>query len=160
HNTLMCTRRAFGLWRALNYEPGNVLYMPDDSGQMVQVVTLVKWVGLIFPWPEFGGVQVIPQGNTNIFGRVFLGCGHWIRPSEIDNYSFLRGQNLVPPVVSRFMAQSQRFQAGFFGPLSISRQGDLRIADVPDDVNPLPFNLFFRFSERDPGKLYQYVALE
>lgn len=159
-NTETCARRAFGPWRSFNYEPAEVFYMQDDSGKWVQAVSLIKWAGLLFPWPEFGGVQVIEEGSTNWFGRVFLGCGTWVPPEEISRHAFLVGQNLVPYEVTRFMATSLRFQAGFFGPLRFSRVGDMRIADVPEDVNQQPFTLFFRKAGEKDGKLYQYFAME
>lgn len=166
-----CVRRSFGPIRSFSYEPGNVLYMKDDAGKWVQVVTLIhwttSWANPLFPWPEFGGVQVIEQGDTTIFGRLLLGCGTWIPPEDVGNHAFLRAQNLVPFEVSRFMAASLRFQNGFWGPMPFNRSGDLRIADVAQDVNPQPFTLPFRFEfpQQDQtvntiSKLFQYFALE
>lgn len=157
-----CVRRSFDPLRAFSYQPGNVLYMQDDAKQWVQVVTLIRWTGLLFPWPEFGGVQVIPQGDTTMIGRLLLGCGTWIPPEDVQNHAFLRGQNLIPYEVSRFMASSLRFQNGFWGPLPFNRVGDLRIADVAQDINPLPFTLPFEFKTPAGSevKLYQYFALE
>ena len=165
-NTDTCVRRAFGLWRSMSYEPGNVLYLPDGSGKTVQVVLLTKWVGWIFPWPEFGGVQIIEQGDTNIAERLFLGCGRWIPPEEVGKHTFLVGQNIVPYEVSRFRAASLRFHGGsnwftrLFSPLRWIRQGDVVIADIPDDMNQQPFTLFFRKDAEDTGKLYHYFCLE
>jgi hypothetical protein len=164
-NTDACVRRTFGPLRMWSYEPGNVLYMPDDSGRMVQVVSLIKWEGLWkwFPWPavpKFGGVQLIEQGETDIISRNLFGCGAWIPAEKVKDHAFLRGQNLVPYEVSRFAAESLRFQAGYFGPLPVSRQGDIRIPDMPADMNELPFVMFFKVGPNDPGKLYQYFALE
>ena len=48
-------------WRYLNYDPVDVSYVPDDDGQWVQIVSLIRWSGLFFPQPEFGGVQLIRQ---------------------------------------------------------------------------------------------------
>lgn len=162
--TMTCTRRAFGPSRFLNYEPSTVLYMKDDNGAWVQVVTLIKWSGIFFPWPEFGGVQVIPQGNTTVLGRVFLGCGTWVPPQEVHKHAFLRGQNTVPYEVTRFMAASLRFQAGFLAPLPGSRIGDIRIADLPDDVNQQPFTTYLKMptqvSQAGTNKLYHAFALE
>jgi hypothetical protein len=159
-NTDTCVRRAFGPWRSINYEPAEVFYMKNDAGKWVQAVSLIKWTGLLFPWPEFGGVQVIEEGGTNMLGRVFLGCGTWIPPEEIGRHAYLKGQNLMPFSVTRFMAGSLRFQKGFFAPLPLSRVGDIRIADMPGDLNEQPFTLFFRLNPADEGKLYQYFALE
>jgi hypothetical protein len=165
-NTETCTRRAFGLWRSVSYEPANVFYLPDDSGKMVEVVSLIKWSGVLFPWPEFGGVQIIEQGDTNLLGRVAFGCGRWIPPEKVKQHPFLVGQNIVPHAVSRFRAGSLRFQGGtnfferFFAPMWFNRQGDIVVADVPEDMNPQPFVLFFKMNSADPGKLYQYFSLE
>ncbi len=159
-NTERCVRRSFGPLRSLSYEPGNVLYMENDSGKWVEVVSLIRWTGIFFPYPEFGGVQVIEQGNDNPVADVFLGCGHWIKPEDIGKYNYLRGQNLVPYAVSRYMAESIRFQAGLLAPLPFYRQGDLRLADVPENSNPQPFTLYFKFDQEKEGKLYQYFALE
>ena len=164
-NTDTCVRRSFGLWRMLNYDIGNVVMMPDDSGKMVQVVSLIRWSGFLSAWPEFGGVQVIPQGDTNLIGRLF-GCGRWIPPEKLAEHPYLLRQNIVPDAVARFAAESFRFQGGnnwferFFAPMPISREGDIVIADVPEDMNPQPFVLFFKTNEEDAGKLYKYFALE
>jgi hypothetical protein len=160
-----CVRRSFGVWRMLNYDVGDVAIMPDDSGKIVQVVSLIRWEGLLFPWPVFGGVQVIEQGETNFFGRLF-GCGHWIPPQQIASHPFLLRQNIVPDRVARFTAESLRFQGGhnwferFFTPMPWSREGDITIPDGPEDMNPQPFVLFFKANADDRGKLYKYFALE
>lgn len=171
-NTDTCVRRSFGPWRFFNYEPGNVTRFPDDSGKMVTVVSLIKWSGwgilgrIFFPWPEFGGVQVIEQGDTNFFGRIIHGCGYWVPPEEISKHPFLRGQNIVPYEVSRFRAASLRFHGGsnafwdYLAPRWYSRQGDMVIADVPQDMNPLPYSLFFQTSKDAPAKIYQYFCME
>lgn len=158
-NTHVCVRRAFGFWRSFSYEPSNVFYIQNDKGQWVQAISLIRWTGFLFPWPEFGGVQIIEQGDTNPLGRLFLGCGRWIRPGEVHKHAYLVGQNLVPYAVTRFKAESLRFQAGFTGPMWFSRQGDIRIADMPEDVNEQPFTLYFKFQNGN-AKLYQYFALE
>lgn len=164
-NSDTCVRRSFGIWRMLTYDIGSIAIMPDDSGKMVQVVSLIKWEGLLFPWPVFGGVQVIEQGDTNIIGRL-IGCGHWIPPEQIASHPFLLRQNIVSDEVARFTAESFRFQGGhnwlerFFAPMPWSREGDITIADVPEDMNPQPFVLFFKTSADDRGKLYKYFALE
>ena len=167
-----CVRRSFGPLRIFNYEPGNVLRMQDDAGKWVYVVSLVRWswgwFGF-FPWPEFGGVQVIEQnGPHNILHNwtvewpkhLIFGCGHWIPPEEIGKHEFLRGQNIVPYEATRFMALSNRFQAGFLGPTKVSRQGDIRIADVVEDLNLQPYVIFAKANEADPGKLYQWFGLQ
>jgi len=167
-NTDTCVRRSFDFWRYFNYEPEqNAVFIPDESGKkMVQIVKLTKWSGWLFPWPEFGGVQVIEEGDTNVLDRVIHGCGYWVPPEEIASHKFLLGQNLVPYEVSRFRAASLRFQGGsnafwdYLAPRWFSRQGDVVIADVPQDMNPLPYALFFQTSEGAPDKIYQYFCME
>ncbi len=169
-----CTRRAFGFLRYFSYEPGNVLFIKDDAGAWVQVVSLIKWEGLWSAWlpwpaiPKFGGVQLIRQSGESLDSvpligavhRVLRGCGEWIPPEKIKDHAFLRGQNIVAYEASRFKAESIRFQGGFLAPLQLYRQGSLRIADLPEDVNQQPFTLFFHMAGRGESKLYQYFALE
>ena len=61
--------------------------------------------------------------------------------------------------VSRNMAQSFRFHEGFLAPFWGYHQGDIRIPDLPGDVNDQPFTTFFKLDNGD-GKLYHYFALE
>lgn len=163
-NTYVATCRAFGLWRYLNYEPDGVIYMTDDSGQWVQVVPLIRWTGIIFPWPEFGGVQLIRQGPDNIFRslrRTLIGCGEYIPPREIEAHPFLKNQNLLSFKVSRYMANSFRFHNGFLAPFPGYHKGDIRIPDMPVDVNDQPFVTYFRMSEvGGQDGLYHYFSLE
>src|SRR3989344_2102693 len=118
-NTKIAAVRSFGLLRFLTYEPADVKYVKDDDGQWVQLVLLVRWKGIFFPYPEFGGVQLIKQREWSIgklFARFFTGEGVWIRPEDVPKHRFLVGQNIVPYAVSRFAANSFRFQNGFFAP--------------------------------------------
>lgn len=163
HNSYNCVVRTFSLWGLLNYEPSNVIYLKDDTGKWVQVVSLIRWTGGFFPRPEFGGVQVIRQnsgGILNYFERSFFGCGEYVPPERIALYPYLRGQSLVSPVVSRFMAESFRYQSGFFSPLPFYHYGDIRMPDMPDEVAEQPFVAHFEFDGDKGGKLYQYFALE
>ncbi|WP_395001117.1 hypothetical protein [Acinetobacter sp.] len=164
NNLHTCVQRSFGLLQYLSYEPGNVLYMQDDKGEWVQVVSLIKWTGIFFPRPDFGGVQVIRQDNSgslaNNVNRALFGCGKYISPEKIRDYAFLRGQNLVAPRVMRFIAESFRFQAGFTGPMSWVHKDDIRIPSLPSDVNPQPFNLNFILPGQSKGSLFAYFALE
>lgn len=159
-NINVCVRRAFGPWRYLNYEPGNILRIKDDTGAWVIAVSLIRWRGIIFPRPEFGGVQIIDQREGNMASRSLLGCGHWIPPEEVGTHPFLHRQNIVPYEATRFMAASFRYQAGFTGPMFWNREGDVKIADLPEDVNPQPFALFFRMPGEAQGKLWHYFALQ
>ncbi len=176
-----CVRRAFGPWRFFNYEPGNVLRMQDDAGKWVYVVSLKRWSfgwnpkHWFFPWPEFGGVQIIeesalyPEWEWGINWHtwlvewpehVTLGCGHWVRPEDVSKHKFLTGQNIVPYEASRFMAESNRFQAGFLGPTRFSREGDVRIADTPEDLNLQPYVLRALPLADGEWKLYQWFGLQ
>jgi len=164
----IATIRSFGLMRYLSYQPADVKYVKNDNGEWVELVSLIRWRGIFFPRPEFGGVQVIRQNHSGFFGSIkhwltlmFAGEGEWIPPEEVKNYPYLRGQNLVPYEVGRYVAQSFRFQNGFFAPFPGFHRGDIRIPDLPSDVNDQPFITFFRFpGASDKSKLYQYFALE
>ncbi len=155
--------RTFGAWRYLNYEPADVTFIPDDKGDLVQVVSLIRWRGVFFPVPEFGGVVVIRQEESSLLAtvrRILLGRGTWIAPEEVAQYPYLKGQNLVPEVVSRTIAESFRFQNGFLAPLPWNHDGDVRIPDLPDDLNEQPFSVFFEGAPGLDSKLYHYLALE
>lgn len=160
-NVKSATIKRFGLWKFFNYEPSDVRYAKDDKGEWVQLVSLTRWKGFFFPRPVFGGVVVIRQHGEGIVdwaNNVFLGSGEWIRPGEIAQHSFLVGQNVVPQEVSRFVANSFRFQQGFLAPMPGYHLGDVRIPDLPGDYNDQPFTAYFNFG--DKGKLYHYFALE
>ncbi len=162
-NSHVATIRSFGLKRFLSYQPADVKYVKDDEGNWVELVSLIRWRGFFFPRPEFGGVQVIRQnqgGFLHSLQLLFLGEGEWIPPEEISRYPYLRGQNLVPYEVGRYVAESFRFQNGFLAPFPGFHKGDLRIPDLPGDMNDQPFLLFFRFPGTEESKLYQYFALE
>lgn len=163
-NTLTATIKTFSLWRYLNYEPADVKYVKDDSGEWVQVVSLVRWKGIFFPRPEFGGVQVIRQRKETLSSDlrlVLLGAGERIPPESISKHRFLVGQNNIPYEVSRYIADSFRFQNGFFSPMPWIHQGDIRIPDLPADVNDQPFTTYFeQVAPGLPGMLYHYFALE
>ncbi|MEK7585440.1 MAG: hypothetical protein AAB455_02930, partial [Patescibacteria group bacterium] len=66
-NTHIATIRSFGLARFLSYEPADVKYVKDDAGQWVELVSLIRWRGIFFPRPEFGGVQVIRQSQGGLW---------------------------------------------------------------------------------------------
>jgi hypothetical protein len=123
-------------------------------------VSLIKWSGLIFPWPEFGGVQIIEQGHLHMMPRALLGCGYFISRQDVRKHNFLLGQNIIPSEMSRFMASSFRFQGGFTAPLSLNREDNVEIADLPEGLNKQPFTLFFTMPGEEKGKLYQYFALK
>lgn len=163
-NSRTATIKKFGLWRYLNYEPGDVMHVPDDSGKMVQVVALIRWKGFFFPRAEFGGIQLIRQEGPSFLGELRLmlfGAGTWIAPRDIPKHPFLVGQNLLSQKVSRYIAESFRFQEGFLAPMPGYHFNDIRIPDLPADVNNEPFTTFFKGNQAGmPGILYHYFALE
>jgi hypothetical protein len=161
-NSKVCTVRSFGISRFLSYEPADARYLKDDNGEWVEVVSLIHWQGFFFPQPVFGGVQVIRQskgGALHFLKMLLIGDGEWIPPENIDEHPFLKGQNIVPYAVSRFIAESFRFHRGFLAPFWGYHQGDVCIPDLPDDLNDQPFNTFFRFDTGEAG-LYHYFCLE
>jgi hypothetical protein len=158
--------KKFSPWKFLSYSPDEVRFLEDADGNWVQVVSLIKWKGFLFPRPVFGGVMVIPQrkpGFGEVVKRVYLGKGEYIAPEEIPEYPWLEGQNLVPDRVTRFTAESFRFDEGFLAPFPGLHEGDIRIPDLPDDRNPMPFYAWFNFdgvSRRADNQLYAYFGLE
>ncbi len=172
-NIYTCVQRRFWFWNSFSHEVARTtMYLKNDTGKEVQVVPITRWAGWAFPRREFGGVMVIDETperswlgeRLETLKRVFWGCGTWVGPDQIASYLYLVGQNLVPFEVTRDMAASLRFRNGFFAPTWFRREGDIRIADMPDDQNEQPFTLFFHI-RNDEGKvvaskLFQYVALE
>lgn len=164
-STTTAVVRSFGLWRFLNYQPDGVIYTTDMFGRWVQIVPLVRWRGIFFPRPEFGGVQIVRQrgkpGLDDSIRRMVVGVGRWIPPEKIRSRPFLVGQNVLSSKVSRYVANSFRFQYGFLAPMPGYHRGDIRIPDLPEDMNDQPFTAYFTIDhERGGGKLYHYFALE
>lgn len=163
-NTKVSVIRALSPLRFFSYDPVDVRYVPDDSGEIVQLVSMLRYRGIFFPRPEFGGVYVIRQskgGFLHFLKTVFVGEGEWIRPEDVSKYEYLRKQNIVPYEVSRYIANSFRFEEGFFAPFPGYHRGDIRIPDLPGDSNDQPFCLFFRLEGKGgEDKLYHYFALE
>src|SRR6185369_5919620 len=128
------------------------------DGQWVQIVSLIRWSGLFFPQPEFGGVQLIRQHErsaASFLWKMLFGTGEWIPPDEVPKHRFLVGQHVLSYSVSRYMARSFRFQNGFLAPFPGYHEGDIRIPDMPEDVNDQPFTVSFRM----PGGGQQALPL-
>lgn len=162
-NSRTATIKTMNLLRYFNYEPSEVRYLKDDQGKWVQVVSLIRWSGIFFPRPEFGGVQVIRQEQLDFAGELnhmLWGAGEWIPPEQVGNHKFLVGQNILAYETSRYMAQAIRFQNGFLGPMPWRHEGDVRIPDMPADVNEQPFTTYFEEVAKRPGMLYHYFGLE
>ncbi len=171
NNTLNVVKKRLNPWKFLSYFPEGVKYVKDDKGDFVQVVSMSKWSGIFFPKIEFAGVYILKQCKERdwIDGilRTFLGEGKYVSPEDIENYDFLKGQNLKPQKVHRFEATSFRFQNGFMGPFpGLAHEGDVRIPDSSWDLNPQPFVQYVeqlnKSEENESGEkgLFAYFCLE
>jgi len=60
-NTYNAVVQRFDPWMLFNYEPSDTYYMKDDSGQWVQVVSLIKWKGFFFPHRWRTPLQMRPK---------------------------------------------------------------------------------------------------
>lgn len=167
-NVFNAVIKGLGPFKFFNSFPTDVKYLRDDSGEWVQVVSLARWDGILFPSLEFGGVVILRQhkdegmleGFWSGAKRLVIGEGEWIAPENISKYAYLKGQNLVPYIVHRTIADSFRFRAGFLGPMpGLTHQGDIRIPDLAEDLNPQPFVSYFREVDNTDG-LFAYFGLE
>jgi hypothetical protein len=162
-NSHVSTIKSLNPYRYFNVEPADVKYIQKQDGSWVQVISLIRWKGFFFPQPVFGGVHIVEQSEESFvksLTRSVVGVGKWIPVEKIKDHSYLVGQNLVPYSVSRHAANSFRFQSGFFSPFPGYHVGDVRIPDLAEDVNDQPFTAYFSITEKTPGKLYHYFALE
>ncbi len=165
-NTYNAVVQRFNPWMLLNYEPSDTFYMKNDSGQWVEVVSLIKWKGFFFPYPTFGGVMVVDSGEHD-FGdyieRISIGKGTYISPEEMRNYPYLTRQNTLSEKVSRLQAESLKFLGGFNDPLPWNMETAVKIPDLPDDQNQQPFVTDFDFSDSKENAysgLYHWFGLE
>ena len=165
-NTYNAVVQRFNPWMLINYEPSDTFYMKDDKGEWVQVVSLIKWKGFFFPYPSFGGVMVIENGDhdfNDYLERIMIGKGKFIAPDEMKNYPFLTKQNTLAEKVSRLQAESLKFLGGFSDPLPWNMETAVKIPDMPKDQNQQPFVTDFDFagSESDAySGLYHWFGLE
>ncbi|MFZ2192678.1 MAG: hypothetical protein WAV31_00345 [Candidatus Moraniibacteriota bacterium] len=164
-NVITNTIKTFGLWRFLNYQPAEMFLTKDDEGRWVEVVKLIHWNGIIFPWPEKGGVLIIPDNSQLSFLQKLklwvFGIGKWIPPEDIFKHPFLKGQSIVPAIVERFDADSFKFDNGFWGPAPFYHMGDVVVSDLSEDSNEQPFTTYFNFpNEPEKSKLYGYFSFE
>ena len=165
-NTYNAVVQRFGLWKLLSYEPGDVFYMKNDKGAWVEVVSLINWKGFFFPYPTFGGVLVIENGKHD-FGdyveRLLIGKGTFISPEDMKNHDYLLRQNTLSEKVSRLQAESLKFLGGFSDPLPWNMRTAVKIPDLPDDQNKLPFVTDFDFTGTPTDAyngLYHWFGLE
>ncbi|PTM04924.1 MAG: hypothetical protein DA407_12690 [Bacteroidetes bacterium] len=165
-NTYNAVVQRFGIAKLFSTEPGDVFYMKNDSGQWVQVVSLINWKGFFFPYPTFGGVVIIENGAhdfNDYLERVLIGKGTFVSPEDMKNHPFLTRQNTLSEKVSRLQAESLKFVGGFSDPLPWNMETAVKIPDLPDDQNQQPFVTDFNFegSESDAySGLYHWFGLE
>lgn len=159
-NTKSAVTKRFNLLKFFTCEPAEPLYLQDDANKWVQVIPVTRWKGILFPRPVFDGVYVIreSEGSGGYFSRVLFGKGEYIPKEQIADHAFLAGQNLIPKKVARFTAESFRFANGFLAPMPFYHEGDIRIPDLPNDVNPQPFVTYFKVPKQE--KLYNFFGLE
>ena len=165
-NTYNAVVQRFNPWMLLNYEPSDTFYMKNDTGQWVQVVSLIKWKGFFFPYPTFGGVMVVDNGEhdfNDYIERILIGKGTYISPEEMKNHEYLTGQNTLAEKVSQMQAESLKFLGGFTDPLPWKMKTAVKIPELPKDQNQQPFVTDFDFSDTGSNGysgLYHWFGLE
>jgi hypothetical protein len=165
-NTYNAVVQRFNFFQLFTLEPSDTYYMKNDTGQWVQVVSLIKWKGFLFPYPTFGGVMVIDSGEhdfSDYIERILIGKGAYISPENMKNYPYLTRQNTLAEKVSRLQAESLKFIGGFSDPLPWNMETAVKIPDLPDDQNQQPFVTDFDFSDTDSdgySGLYHWFGLE
>ena len=165
-NTYNAVVQRLNPWMLFNYEPSDTYYMKNDKGAWVQVVSLIKWKGFFFPYPTFGGVMIVENGEhswADYFERITIGKGKYIAPEEMKNYQFLTKQNTLAEKVSRLQAESLKFLAGFSDPLPWNMKSAVKIPTAPKDQNTQPYVTDFDFSDTKVGAysgLYHWFGLE
>ncbi|WP_248723039.1 hypothetical protein [Seonamhaeicola sp. ML3] len=165
-NTYNAVVQRFNIFQLFTLEPSDTYYMKNDTGQWVQVVSLIKWKGFLVPYPTFGGVMVVDAGEHD-FGdyieRILIGKGTYISPEDMVNYPYLTRQNTLAEKVSRIQAESLKFLGGFSDPLPWNMKTAVKIPVLADDQNQQPFVTDFDFSDSDSGAysgLYHWFGLE
>lgn len=165
-NTYNAVVQRFNFFQLFTMEPGDTFYMKNDTGQWVEVVSLIKWKGFLFPYPTFGGVMVINSGEHNFndyIERILIGKGTYISPDEMKNYPYLIGQNILSEKVSQLQAESLKFLGGFSDPLPWNMLTAVKIPEMPKDQNQQPYVTDFDFSDTDSkaySGLYHWFGLE
>lgn len=165
-NTYNAVVQRFDVLKLFTMEPSDTFYMKNDTGQWVQVVSLIKWKGFLFPYPTFGGVMIIESGEHNAkdyFERILIGKGTYVSPEDMKDYPFLIGQNTLAEKVSRIQAESLKFLGGFSDPLPWKMKTAVKIPELPKDQNQQPFVTDFNFSDTGTNAyngLYHWFGLE
>ncbi|MBT8326473.1 MAG: hypothetical protein KJP21_02040 [Bacteroidia bacterium] len=152
--------KRFNLLQYINYEPSEPIFLENEIGEWMQVVPLVRWKGILFPRPVFGGVMIIDELGENDYAinRILFGKGKYLDKTKISNTPELVGQSLLPKKVATFIAESFRFTNGFLSPLPMYHEGDIRIPVLSNNVDPQPFTTYFKIN--NTGKLYNFFGLE
>ncbi|WP_339893611.1 hypothetical protein [uncultured Algibacter sp.] len=165
-NTYNAVVQRFNFFQLFTMEPSDTYYMKNDTGQWVQVVSLIKWKGFLFPYPTFGGVMVIDNGEhdfSDYIERILIGKGNYVSPEEMKNFPFLIGQNTLAEKVSRLQAESLKFLGGFSDPLPWNMETAVKIPEMPKDQNQQPYVTDFDFSDTESdgySGLYHWFGLE
>ena len=165
-NTYNAVVQRLNPWMLFNYEPSDTYYMKNDKGAWVQVVSLIKWKGFFFPYPTFGGVMVVDNGEHDIkdyLERITIGKGTYISPTEMKKFAYLTHQNTLSEKVSRLQAESLKFLAGFSDPLPWNMESAVKIPEAPKDQNAQPYVTDFDFSDTKTKAftgLYHWFGLE
>lgn len=165
-NTYNAVVQRFNPWMLFNYEPSDTYYMQNDSGEWVQVVSLIKWKGFFFPYPTFGGVMIIDNGEHDLndyLERITIGKGTFVAADKVNNYPFLTKQNTLSEKVSQLQAESLKFLGGFSDPLPWNMKTAVKIPAMPKDQNQQPYVTDFDFAGSNTDAysgLYHWYGLE
>ena len=165
-NTYNAVVQRFNFFQLFTMEPSDTFYMKNDEGQWVEVVSLIKWKGFLFPYPTFGGVMVIENGEhdfNDYMERILIGKGTYIKPEEMHKYPYLIRQNTLAEEVSRLQAESLKFLGGFTDPLPWNMETAVKIPEMPEDQNQQPYVTDFDFSGTNTDAyngLYHWFGLE
>lgn len=165
-NTYNAVVQRFNIFQLFTLEPSETYYMINDAGKWVEVVSLIKWKGFLFPYPTFGGVMVIDSGAhdfSDYIERILIGKGTYISANDIKNHPYLVGQNTLAENVSRLQAESLKFLGGFNDPLPWNMETAVKIPDLEGDQNKQPFVTDFNFSDTKTNAysgLYHWFGLE
>ncbi|TYP98126.1 hypothetical protein C7447_103296 [Tenacibaculum adriaticum] len=165
-NTYNAVVQRFNIFQLFTLEPSDTFYMKNDKGAWVEVVSLIKWKGFLFPYPTFGGVMVVENGEhdfNDYVERILIGKGTYISPEEMKNHPYLTKQNTLSEKVSRLQAESLKFIGGFSDPLPWNMKTAVKIPNLPDDQNQQPFVTDFDFTDTNLDAysgLYHWFGLE
>ncbi|MEL0650078.1 hypothetical protein V6246_01505 [Algibacter sp. TI.3.09] len=165
-NTYNAVVQRFNIFQLFTMEPSDTYYMKNDAGKWVEVVSLIKWKGFLFPYPTYGGVMVIDSGEhdfNDYIERILIGKGTYISAEEMKNHPYLIGQNTLAEKVSRLQAESLKFLGGFSDPLPWNMETAVKIPNLADDQNKQPYVTDFNFSDTDTNAyngLYHWFGLE